>query len=168
MKGKLFDMYVSKQGNDVFKYEVTGTPEEIAQFKSVYPVDYVRENTTNPIYFSTRNGGKNVELTITKNSNKVIIKSNVGERGILSQIKDADRSGNTLYAQAMAQGLAQITLAKMLGTTTDAPVKAKADPKATADAEAAAEQAQQDADDAAEAEALKAEMEAKAMGQDKE
>jgi len=166
MKGKLFDMYVSKQGNDVFKYEVTGTPEEIAQYKAVYPVDYTREETGNPIYFSTRNGGKNVELTITKNTNKVIIKSNIGERGLLSVIKDADRSGNTLYAQALATGLAQATIAKMLGTTADtATVKAKTDNKA---AEEAAAQAQQDAEDAAEQEALKAELEAKAMGQDKE
>lgn len=161
MKGKLFDMYVSKNGNDVFKYEVTGTPEELAKFKAVYPVDYVREETGNPIFFSTSNGGKNVDLTITA-KDKVIIKSNIGERGLLSVIKQADRSGNSLYAQALAQGLAQATIQKMLGTTADVAVKAKAN---TADADAQA-QAEVDAEAAAEAEAAKAELEAKALGQD--
>lgn len=152
MKGKYFDMYVSQKGNDVFKYEVTGTPEEIAAFKAAYPVDYVREETGNPIFFSSVNEGKTVELAITQKTNKVFIKSNAAKRGVLSAIKQASRGGNDLFAQAMANKLAEATFAEMYSGSSNSvatkPAVKPVDNTAAADAQAEAE---------AEAERLEAE-----------
>lgn len=127
LKGKLFDFYVSKNGNDVFKYAVTGTPEEVAQFEASQTVVHKQEGTDAPIYFSPRNGGNTVELGITTNTGKVFIK-NLGQRKVLNVIKN---NSDNLFGQALASEYAKRELDEMLGArvTSSAPAKKAAPAK---------------------------------------
>lgn len=74
MKGQNPTPYHRKGGKTIgFKYEVTGSEQEIAQFKAVQGENFREDTVTGkPLYFA-RNGyeGKVVELEIAKSSEGV-------------------------------------------------------------------------------------------------
>jgi len=72
LRAKKTRSYRSKNGNTVFTYEVSGTTEELEQFKSVQG-DYYREDDESgkPLWFSTNFVGEKADLIITR-SGKVI------------------------------------------------------------------------------------------------
>lgn len=128
MKGKLFDFYVSKNGTDVFKYALTGTKEELAAFEASQPVVHRKEITGEPIFFSTRNGGKVIDVTMTRGTDtkpsRPII-NNTTQRGVLNVINN---NANNLFGQALATEYAKQQLAEMLNVAAPGATKAAVKP----------------------------------------
>lgn len=63
--------YTSKNGNDVFRYKVTGKPESLAIFESVQGDNYrVDEATGNILWFTTRFAGDDATLVVNSDTGK--------------------------------------------------------------------------------------------------
>jgi len=71
MKGKYLGSYISKNGNPVFKYAVSGTPEQLEEFKKAQGDNAREDEQGNPLWFTTRFAGKNATLAVAKNSGRV-------------------------------------------------------------------------------------------------
>ena len=66
--------YVSKNGNDTFVYEVSGTDAEIKAFKKAKGEHYVEENGT-PLFFTVDYVGSRGSLIITSKGRVIADKS---------------------------------------------------------------------------------------------
>ena len=82
MKAKLLKPYWSKvkSGPNIGKailvspYEVSGTPEELAAYKTAQADRYVEDKETGvPLFFSPRALPSSIELGITRNTGKVFV-----------------------------------------------------------------------------------------------
>jgi hypothetical protein len=72
MKATFKSTYVSKKGNDTFRYAVTGTAEELAAYKTAQGVNYREDDITGePLFFTVRYAGKSVNLITTKSGNVI-------------------------------------------------------------------------------------------------
>lgn len=59
--------YVNAKGNVVFRYNITGTPEALAEYKTIKGTNYREDEKTKvPLFFTTR--GIGAEGTILKKS----------------------------------------------------------------------------------------------------
>lgn len=95
----------AKNGNmiDVFVYHVSGTAQELADYKEVRGVQYREDGTTGqPLFFSLNYVGETVDLMITTNGNVVADTSNLRKANNLVQQYDF------LKEQLAAQLLSQI------------------------------------------------------------
>ena len=64
---------LTNQAITVFRYTVSGTEEELEQYKDVQGDNFVQDDKTGkPLYFTTRYVADNVELTITDNGKVVV------------------------------------------------------------------------------------------------
>ena len=107
LTGKFVGSYVSENGNTVFRYEVSGTPEMLDAFRQAQG-EYYREDqkTGKALYFTTRFSGDNVDLGIAEKSGKVYVD--------MSEFKKAE----SLVAQFggnFAQELAKAKVAELMG-----------------------------------------------------
>lgn len=71
MKIKALRSYTSKNGNKVFVYAVSGTPEQLAKFKAAQGENYRQAEDGTPLWFTTRSVGASGELIITTNGKVV-------------------------------------------------------------------------------------------------
>jgi hypothetical protein len=95
----------AKNGNmvDVFVYHVTGTTQELADYKAVRGDQYREDSATGaPLFFSLNYVGETVDLMITTNGNVVADTSNLRKANNLVQQYDF------LKEQLAAQLLSQI------------------------------------------------------------
>lgn len=112
MNGKFIGTYVSQKGNDVFKYSVSGTPEELAKYKALQGKNlrYVDDNEQNaPILFSSRFGGASVNLHTVEKTGRVII-----DMSKFKQIKSVVASVGGEFGQAIAAEAARAMLGDLL------------------------------------------------------
>lgn len=73
MEGTFVRSYVSKKGNDTFVYTVTGTPAEIAAYKTAQGENYRADDKGAPLFFTTRVGASPRVKLITTQAGNVII-----------------------------------------------------------------------------------------------
>lgn len=95
----------AKNGNmiDVFVYHVTGTEQELSDYKTVRAEQYREDSTTGqPLFFSINYVGEVCDLMITTNGNVVADTSNLRKANNLVQQYDF------LKEQLAAQLLSQI------------------------------------------------------------
>ena len=105
MKGKFLRSYVSKAGNDVFVYAVSGTPEQIAAFKTAQG-DNIREaEDGTPLYFTTRYSGENISLGINQKGGVFVDNSEFKKANSL--VKQ--------YGGNLGQEMAKAAAAKLIG-----------------------------------------------------
>lgn len=113
--------YPSKKkiGETVFVYAVTGTPEELSQFKTAQGTHYrVDEHTGTPLYFDTIYAGDVVTLKISSNNKTFIDLSEIRKAVALSKIT----GGN--FGQALASTLASTLAPQLTSRPTSAPSSA--------------------------------------------
>lgn len=67
-------MYTSKSGKTMFRYIVSGTPEELAEYKKIKG-EFYREDEAlkQPLFFSTVNVGKEIDLRKTKDEKDFVV-----------------------------------------------------------------------------------------------
>lgn len=65
MKTKLIRSYKSKAGNTVFVYAVSGTPAQIAEYKTAQGDNYRETEEGTPLWFTTRCIGNTGTLVVT-------------------------------------------------------------------------------------------------------
>lgn len=120
LKGKDSSYRKTGTGNQVFRYAVTGTTEELAAYKEAQGENY-REQDGTPIFFSTRFLGNSVELGISQNTGNVVAINS--ERAKLeSIIKQAEAEGNTALSQMASARLLDILMSGS-GANVGAPAK---------------------------------------------
>jgi hypothetical protein len=71
MKVRLVRSYKSKNGNVVFVYAVTGTPEQLEQFRAAQGDNFREDDNGNALWFTTRCIGNTGSLIITTKGNIV-------------------------------------------------------------------------------------------------
>lgn len=99
-------------GNRVWKYDVTGTKEEIEAFKAAQDKVIINEFTGNPIFFSVTNYGETVQLGI---SSKGSVYANTEA---MDALRDKIEQMGPEFAKALASEMAK----EMLGTPVSAPI----------------------------------------------
>lgn len=112
--------YTSKAGNKVFVYSVSGTPEELAKFKTVQGENYRETEAGVPLWFTTRSVGNSGSLIITTNGKVVPDMSAFDQAASLAK----------QYGGNLGTELAKAAAAQLLGGNHSAPVesvKAKAE-----------------------------------------
>jgi len=107
---------VSKNGNDTFVYEVSGSDAELKEYKKAKGEFYREENGT-PLFFTTDYVGESGSLIITQKGNVIADKS--------AFKKAASLAGQ--FDGPLGQAIAQQAAAQLLGgsTSTSAPVSAE-------------------------------------------
>lgn len=115
MNIKFKSSYVSKNGNDTFVYEVSGSDADLKAFKKAKGVHYVEENGT-PLFFTIDYVGERGSLIITTKGNVIADKS---------AFKKAASLANQ-YEGKLGDAIAQQAAASLLGGNTSTPVEAPA------------------------------------------
>ena len=114
MKGKFLRSYRSKNGNTTFVYAVSGSADQIDEFKIVQG-DYFRESDDGkPLWFTTRYAGETVSLVLTQGDNQRYIPDMSAYEKAASL---ADQFKGTL-----GQEIAKQSVTKLLGTKQESPV----------------------------------------------
>ena len=123
MRGKYTGTYISKNGNRVFKYDVTGSPEDIQAFEGTQQKVVINEETGNPIFFSTRFAGDDVELGVSEKQNVYI------------NTEELDKAASLVsqFDGAMADKLADRLLDGLLGKAPAASVETPATEQSNSD-----------------------------------
>ena len=67
MKATCIRTYRSSNGNPTFVYTVAGSTEELAKFKEIQGSYYREDENANPLWFTTRYCGEQVDLLVTSN-----------------------------------------------------------------------------------------------------
>ena len=110
LKAKFARNYRSKKGNNVFKFIVTGSVEEIRAFKTAQGVNYREEDITKePLFFTPIFQGKVLTLLITPN-NQVVV-DNTESAALESMIENA----TGIYQQELAKLAAAHNFASLFG-----------------------------------------------------
>lgn len=122
MKVRLIRSYVSKKGNDVFVYAVSGTPAELEAFKAAQGDNFREAEDGTPLWFTTRCVGQTGTLVITTKGTIVPDMSAYKQAASLAK----QFGGN------FGQELARASVAQLLGgggasVSEDAAVPTKAD-----------------------------------------
>jgi len=110
MKGKFRNSYVSKNGNDVFVYEVQGTKDELAMYKETQAENFREDDVTGtPLFFSTSWMGDNVNLLITSKGNCIIDRSEFKKAASLVKQAGGD------FSKSIADSMANSFVANIFG-----------------------------------------------------
>jgi len=97
--------YTSKNGNKVFVYTVTGTPEELAKFKAAQGENYRETEAGVALWFTTRSVGNSGKLIITTNGKVVPDMSAFDQAASLAK----------QYGGNLGEELAKAAAAQLLG-----------------------------------------------------
>ena len=112
LKAKFARNYRSKKGNNVFKFIVTGSVEEIKAYKTAQGLNYREEELTKePLFFTPIFQGKLLTLLITPNNQVVVDNTEIA--AVESIIKNA----TGIYQQELAKLAAAHTLASVFGNS---------------------------------------------------
>ena len=112
LKAKFARNYRSKKGNNVFKFIVTGSVDEITAYKRAQGVNYREEEITKePLFFTPIFQGKLLTLLITP-SNQVVV-DNTEMAALDSMIKNA----TGIYQQELAKLVAAHNFASVFGNS---------------------------------------------------
>lgn len=114
MKIKALRSYTSKNGNKVFVYAVSGTPEQLAKFKAAQGDNYREAEDKTPLWFTTRSVGASGELIITTNGKVVPDMSAFDNAASLAK----------QYGGNLGTELAKAAVAQLLGNGASASVAA--------------------------------------------
>ncbi len=106
MNVKLARSYKSKKGNVVFVYTVTGSDEQIEQFKVAQGDNFREDENGKPLWFTTRCVGNSGTLIITTKGNIVPDMSQFDQANSLAK----------QYGGNFGQELARMTAEHLLGT----------------------------------------------------
>ena len=118
LKAKFGGNYRSKMGNTTFRYVVTGTKKELAAYAEAQGEYYREDDDGNPLFFTTRYSGDNVDLIITSVGNVVVDNSTVAKmESIVGQ-------SSGLIQQELAKLAAGHIMSNMLGMSSGTPVAA--------------------------------------------
>ena len=134
MKVTLVRSYRNEKGTIVFVYRVSGSKEQLAQFKEIQGEYFREDENGSPLWFTVRCIGNSGKLIITTNGNVVPDMSAYDQAASLA----AQYGGN--FGEALAKASAEALAGR--GTTvpvTDSPV-AKADPVMDTDTDADADE----------------------------
>ena len=112
---KASNTYVSKNGNDTFVYEVSGTEAELKEYKKAKG-EFYREEAGTPLFFTTDYVGENGSLIITSKGNVIADKSAFKKASSLASQFDGP----------LGQAIAQQAAAQLLGNGSSTPVSAPA------------------------------------------
>jgi hypothetical protein len=117
MKIKFLSSYRSQKGNTTFRYEVSGTPEQIEEYKAVQG-EFFREDTTTgkPLWFTTRFCG---------NSGTLILAGKEGAKRYVPDMSAFEKADSLAkqFGGSLGNELAKHAAAELLGTK-PAPVPA--------------------------------------------
>lgn len=102
--------YVSKNGNDTFVYEVSGTDAELKEYKKAKGEHYVEDNGT-PLFFTVDYVGPRGSLIITSKGNVIADKSEFKKAQSLAGQFDGP----------LGQAIAQQAAARLLGGNASTP-----------------------------------------------
>ena len=105
MNVKLARSYKSKKGNVVFVYTVTGSDEQIEQFKVAQGDNFREDENGKPLWFTTRCVGNSGTLIITTKGNIVPDMSQFDQANSLAK----------QYGGNFGQELARMTAEHLLG-----------------------------------------------------
>lgn len=108
-----------KNGSAVFRYAVTGTPTEIADYVSKQEQTVFQENTNHPLFFSHKPLGAECELVLSRDGNKFYPKDD-DMLMAQSMAKSLGSSGDRYLADFASQRIAEMQryLAKNKNTVT--------------------------------------------------
>ena len=98
--------YTSPKGNKVFVYAVSGTKEELANYKKAQGDFYREAEDGTPLWFSTRSVGNSGKLIITTNGKIVPDMSAFDNAASLAK----------QYGGNLGTELAKVAVAQLLGT----------------------------------------------------
>lgn len=127
LRAKIDGNYRSKNGHDVFRYLVSGTPAELAAYKAAVEEDgdfYREDEKGTPLFFTINYSGDVVNLIITTNGNVVADNSDI----VKLESMVAQSSGQ------IQQELAKLAAAKIMSSVFGAiaqPVAVLAQPTPT-------------------------------------
>lgn len=110
MKVKFLSSYRSQKGNTVFRYAVSGTPEQIEAYKNAQGENFREDDSGTPLWFTTRFVGNNGTLIITTNG-KIVPD--------MSAFEKADSLAKQ-FGGNLGQELAKAAAAELLGNPTGA------------------------------------------------
>ncbi len=66
LKGECLGMYVSRNGNETFRYKVTGSPDALSAYEEAQGEYYTVDDATgNVLWFTTRYAGENATIVVT-------------------------------------------------------------------------------------------------------
>jgi hypothetical protein len=103
MKVVLLGSYVSKKGNDVFRYAVSGTPAQLEAFKAAQGDNHrVDEATGKPLWFTTRCIGDTGTLLISQ-AGKVVPDMSAYKKAASLSKQFGGNFGQELARAAVAQ-----------------------------------------------------------------
>jgi hypothetical protein len=119
---KFVRSYTSRKGNKTFVYVVTGKAEDLAEYKALQGDNYREDEQGNPLWFTTRFAGTNVDLIITTNKKIVPDMSEYDQAASL-----AEQFGGNL-GEAIAKAAAEKLIGNM-GRQLSANVSAPAEKK---------------------------------------
>lgn len=112
---KLLGSYISKNGNRVFRYGVSGNAAELKEYKKTQGTFYREDSTTGtPLFFTPRFAGQETNLIITQSGKCVADMSAF----------DAAASLSEQYGGNFGQEIASSMAANLLGIGTPAPTSA--------------------------------------------
>ena len=111
MKISLLRSYRSRNGNPTFVYAVSGTAEQLEQFKQAQGEYYREDDNGTPLWFTTRCVGNHGKLIITTNGNIVPDMSAFDQAASIA----AQYGGN------FGQELARMSAQQILGHTPAPP-----------------------------------------------
>lgn len=120
LKAVCLGMYISRNGNETFRYKVTGSPEAMVAYEEAQGEYYtVDETTGNALWFTTRFAGDIADL-IVSNSGKIYADmSNYAKQASL-----AKQFGGNL-GQELARAAAEKLVGKPVANTTPEQTPAK-------------------------------------------
>jgi len=106
MKGTFTRSYRSQNGNTVFVYGISGSEEELAQYKTIQGENHrVDDETGAPLWFTTRFAGDSAKMIITQNGN------------VIADMAEFDKAKSLVeqYGGNLGDALAQSVVGKLLG-----------------------------------------------------
>jgi hypothetical protein len=120
MKATYLRQYVKAEtGNTVYVYIVNGTPEELAQFKSVQGSNYIEDKDTgSALWFTTKYAMNNCTLMFNQSGTKVF--ADLSEIDRLASL--ANQTGGAV-GEALAQQVASMILGKAGANVPTPPVQ---------------------------------------------
>ena len=110
MKAKLVSNYKSQKGNPVFRYELSGTEAELAQYKALQGENFrTDEKSGKALFFSTRFHGASCIVNFNKDNTKVYVDSS--EMDALNSL--ATQYAGTATGDAIAAEIAKKMVAEV-------------------------------------------------------
>jgi hypothetical protein len=124
LKGECLGMYVSRNGNETFRYKVTGSPEALTAYEEAQGEYYTVDDATgNVLWFTTRYAGETATIVVTDAGKIYADMSEFAKQASL-----AKQFGGNL-GQELARSAAEKLLGKPVANSTPAqqPAEKKQD-----------------------------------------